>query len=100
MKYPCVYCTEDSRCLKYTDEEHESWCVLGPCEDQTPSRGDELRCMNDEELATWILDIAWNRKDDTLCPVEYRGKECPESACEVCWIKWLGKARGDKNDCN
>ena len=49
--YPCVYCTDDLHCTKYTDDNYESWCVLGPCQDETPSNADRIRAMTDEELA-------------------------------------------------
>ena len=49
--YPCIYCTEDLHCTKYSDDDSESWCVLGPCTAETPSNGDKIRRMTDEELA-------------------------------------------------
>lgn len=56
--YPCIYCTEDLHCTKYSDDDSESWCVLGPCTAETPSNGDKIRRMTDEELAEWLCDIA------------------------------------------
>lgn len=53
--YPCIYCTEDLHCTKYSDDSCESWCVLGPCTAETPSNGDKIRLMTDEELAEWII---------------------------------------------
>lgn len=52
--YPCVYCTEDGYCKKFSDEEAVSWCVQGPCKDEKPSNADRIRVMTDEELAEWI----------------------------------------------
>lgn len=52
--YPCVYCTEDGYCKKFSDEEVVSWCVQGPCKDEKPSNADRIRAMSDEELAEWI----------------------------------------------
>lgn len=49
--YPCVYCTEDGYCEKYSDEEATSWCVQGPCKEEKPSNADRIRAMTDEELA-------------------------------------------------
>lgn len=49
--YPCMYCTEDGYCKKYSDEEVVSWCVQGPCTDEKPSNADRIRAMTDEELA-------------------------------------------------
>lgn len=51
--YPCVYCTEDGKCKKYSDEV-TSWCVQGPCEDERLSNADRLRSMTDEELAEFL----------------------------------------------
>lgn len=53
--YPCVYCTEDGYCEKYSDEEVTSWCVQSPCKDETPSNADRIRNMTDEELADWLI---------------------------------------------
>lgn len=53
-RYPCIYCTEDLHCTKYSDDDCESWCVLGPCTAETPSNGDKIRQMTDEELADFI----------------------------------------------
>lgn len=49
--YPCIYCTDDGYCKKFSDEEVVSWCVLGPCEYEKPSNADRIRAMSDEELA-------------------------------------------------
>ena len=56
--YPCVYCTEDGYCKKYSDDEVTSWCVQSPCKDEKPSNADRIRSMTDEELAEWLCDIA------------------------------------------
>lgn len=53
--YPCVYCTEDGYCKKYSDEEVTSWCVQGPCEYEKPSNADCIRAMSDEELAEQLF---------------------------------------------
>ena len=55
--YPCIYCTEDGHCKKYSNEEVTSWCVLGPCEDEKHSNADRIRSMTDEELAMWLTDF-------------------------------------------
>lgn len=65
--YPCIYCTEDLHCTKYSDDNSESWCVLGPCTAETPSNGDKIRRMTDEELAdeilrwfNWLNAVEWD----------------------------------------
>ena len=52
--YPCVYCTEDGYCKKFSDEEVVSWCVQSPCKDEKPSNADRIRSMSDEELANQL----------------------------------------------
>lgn len=78
--YPCVYCTEDGYCKKYSDEYVTSWCVQGPCKDEKPSNADRIRSMNDEELAEWLTLCLWgeNREVPFLlsCTVEK-------------WLDWL-----------
>lgn len=79
--YPCVYCTEDLKCTKYSDDEATSYCLLGPCHDETKSNADRIRAMSDEELAEYLSDIAgWLS--------EYEGK-----AHDL--LKWI-KAPADK----
>lgn len=67
--YPCVYCTEDGYCMKYSDEEVTSWCVQSPCKDEKPSNADRIRAMTDEELAdeilrwfNWLNAVEWDDK--------------------------------------
>lgn len=56
LAYPCVYCTDGKKCTKFSDAEITSWCVLGPCEYETPSNADRIRTMTDEELAFYIVN--------------------------------------------
>ena len=66
--YPCVYCTEDLHCAKYTEPGYESWCVLGPCTAETPSNGDRIRRMSDEELTEWVKSIVCKSRSCGNCP--------------------------------
>lgn len=52
--YPCAYCTKDLKCTKYSDDKVTSYCLLGPCNDETKSNADRIRQMTDEELAEWV----------------------------------------------
>ena len=84
--YPCVYCTEDGYCEKFSDKEVTSWCVQGPCKDEKPSNGDRIRAMTDEELANLI-----NRIEPKFC---HDGWDymigCDEDKdCVICWLDWL-----------
>ena len=75
--YPCVYCTEDGYCEKYSDEEVTSWCVQSPCKDEKPSNADRIRAMTDEELAEFLSCI------DTSWKPAYSRKDRDE------WLDWL-----------
>ena len=55
-KYPCVY-YDNGKCQKFSDEKYNSWCVEGPCEHQTPSNGDRIRGMSDEDLAEFLYAV-------------------------------------------
>ena len=55
--YPCVYCTEDGYCEKFSDKEVTSWCVQSPCKDEKPSNADRIRSMTDEELSNYIWQL-------------------------------------------
>lgn len=50
----CYYRENNGICRKYTDVECTSYCVDGPCPDNTPTNADRIRSMSDEELATEI----------------------------------------------
>ena len=64
--YPCVYCTEDGYCKKYSDDDVTSWCVQSPCKDEKPSNADRIRDMTDEELAFYIVNHPmWT--DESAC---------------------------------
>ena len=52
-KYPCVY-YDNGKCQKFSDEKYNSWCDFDQCEFQTPSNGDRIRAMSDEELAVFL----------------------------------------------
>lgn len=90
--YPCVYCTEDGYCKKYSDDEVTSWCVQSPCKDEKPSNADRIRAMTDEELA----ELWWERVDCGECPVH---KECKLTGqdCKRLVLNWLKKEATDVN---
>lgn len=50
-EYPCVYYRGNGLCRYGNDESEANVCVMGPCPYQTPSNGDRIRVMSDEELA-------------------------------------------------
>ena len=76
--YPCVYCTEDGYCKKFSDKEVTSWCIQSPCKDEKPSNADRIRSMTDEELAMIIA-----------CQDHKQGDECIDASCKDCLLEWL-----------
>lgn len=95
-EYPCVYFEEDDVCRKFSDDTNLSYCVMGPCPEQTLSNADRIRAMSNEELADFLNRCtagedapAFCRKlpecdadleTDTLIPLERCGK---------CLLHWL-----------
>lgn len=94
-RYPCIYCTEDLHCTKYSDDDCESWRVLGPCTAETPSNGDKIRRMTDEELAEWIETIA----DCRMCKIDEGhcsgGGLNSRASCMIKWLDWLQQEASD-----
>ena len=54
MEYPCIYFEKDGKCRKFSDDTAISYCVMGPCPEQTLSNADRIRAMSDEELSEWL----------------------------------------------
>ena len=55
MEYPCIYFEKDGKCRKFSDNTAISYCVMGPCPEQTLSNADRIRAMSDEELSDIFL---------------------------------------------
>lgn len=56
-EYPCVYFEKDGKCRKFSDDTVISYCVMGPCPDETPTNADRIRAMTDEELSKFLCDF-------------------------------------------
>ena len=89
LTFPCIYCTDDLKCTKYTDDEAISFCVLGPCKDEKPSNGDKIRAMSDEKLAEMLTPM-YSCKDCPLSMAEREpcgtdGRRCLDRVLE--WVK-------------
>lgn len=56
-EYPCIYFENDGKCRKFSDDNTLSYCVMGPCQEQTLSNAERIRAMNDEELAVFLDDL-------------------------------------------
>ena len=83
--YPCVYCTDDGYCKKYSDDEVTSWCVQSPCKDEKPSNADRIRAMTDEELADRIMGFVRCE----ACEREFHIECNPFMTCRGVWLEWL-----------
>lgn len=55
MEYPCIYFEKNGKCRKFSDDTAVSYCVMGPCPEQTLSNADRIRAMSDEELAEQLV---------------------------------------------
>lgn len=53
----CVHRTEDGKCLKHSGNNVLSFCVDGPCPDETPTNGDQVRAMTDEEIEKFLHEV-------------------------------------------
>jgi len=74
-EYPCIY-HKNGECNKYSGDGVISYCVLGPCPDETPSNADRIRAMTDEALAKIIESLL----EDDVC-MHYSHAEC--SSCDL-----------------
>lgn len=71
-EYPCVYHKEGGYCTKFEEPGFISWCVYGPCSHETPSNGDRIRAMSDEEMGKFLGEWAekpwaWKRDGEGEC---------------------------------
>ena len=72
-EYPCIHYKHDGVCAKYSANGDLSYCVQGPCPDETSSNADRIRSMSDEELAEFLSDFKDCAKD---CLVGKGVKDC------------------------
>lgn len=94
MEYPCIYFEKNGRCRKFSDDTAVSYCVMGPCPEQTLSNADRIRAMSDEELADIFL-----RADFCKCCEHEKGGVCnficayPNipiyEGCRQAALKWM-----------
>lgn len=101
-EYPCVYFREGGLCSYGGDLSEANICVFGPCENETPSRGDMIRRMSDEELICFINKL--DSGNDVLgfcrklpeCDADLEtDRLIPSERCQQCLMEWIrGPARG------
>ena len=83
LECPCIYYKPDGICAKYSGNGSLSYCVQGPCPDETPSNADIIRRMSDEELAKHL----WSKLG---CPDGRNHVTCGYvGECKDCWLEWL-----------
>lgn len=84
--FPCIY-YENQRCKKYSDENINSWCVLGPCADRIETNADRIRAMSDEEMARF-LDRVQEEECSALHEVRQDGT-LKFASLRNGWLAWL-----------
>ncbi len=67
LEYPCVYYKPGGLCEKYSTDGITSYCVQGPCPDQSLSNADRIRDMSDEELAKMLCIYDWRLGEMDEC---------------------------------
>ena len=80
----CVY-YDNMKCKKFEEPGYVSWCVMGPCSHQQPSKGDRFRAMSDEELATVFSEMC---KGMEMCKGCIAYHNCPGESVGG-WENWL-----------
>lgn len=40
-EYSYIYCEKDGKCRKFSDDTHISYCVMGPCPEQSVMENSE-----------------------------------------------------------
>ena len=87
----CVY-YDDQKCRKFEEPGYVSWCVLGPCAHQLPSRADRIRAMTDEELAKLLYEIdglGYCKNLPECGELLDTDTGIPEEKCIGCMLNWL-----------
>lgn len=95
LEYACVH-HDKGLCKKYTEPGYVSHCAFGPCEAETPSRGDLIRRLDDPELARYLYALANSDFELKFCQNK---PECydlvdsddgvPEENCLMCLLHYL-----------
>lgn len=86
----CIYRTDSGRCEKFSNGVCKSFCVLpdAPCGYKTPSNGDKIRAMSDEELVDLLIE---NDCPVDECKYEDEYGNVSRNKCRYCWLEWLSK---------
>ena len=89
-EYPCIYFEKDGKCRKFSGDTAISYCVMGPCPEQTLSNADRIRAMSDEELAEFLEHVHVD-PCSACCDNLYwcRRNNAPEPFCQKHLFIWL-----------
>jgi hypothetical protein len=90
----CYYRTDDGKCRKHSDDRFVSYCVDGPCPDDTPTNADRIRSMSDEEMAGFIDDIQNDAFAADGCGYSLHFPDDKETT----WIDWLRQPAEEVHD--
>ena len=93
MEYPCICFEKNGKCRKFSDDTAVSYCVMGPCPEQTLSNADHIRAMSDEELASEMSQRSISTVCDIVCQGDCKAiatlnKTCGD-VCKEIIMKWL-----------
>lgn len=92
LEYPCVYYKPGGLCEKYSTDGITSYCVQGPCPDQSLSNSDRIRSMSDEEIA-WEL-MLW--RCEAVARYHRIESEYPNTQKTI--LKWLQQPAEEGNN--
>ena len=92
MSYPCIY-NEEGTCKLHSTVYEHSWCVEGPCDDQTLSNGDIIRSMTDEELAEFLCGVYDEEETDKFICGTIIPNYFEEAICD--WLKQPAEVAND-----
>lgn len=85
LEMPCIYYRGNGLCRYGGDESEANVCGFGPCEYETPSRGDIIRKMNDDELGSFLYSLFecgdCTRNSECECGILRKGSDG--------WRNWL-----------
>lgn len=95
-EYPCIYFEKDGKCRRFSGDTAISYCVMGPCPEQTLSNADQIRAMSDEELAEFLEHVHVD-PCSACCDNLYwcRRNNAPEPFCQKHLFIWLQQPAED-----
>ena len=92
LEFPCVH-FEKGWCKLCEEPDYKGPCAMGPCKLMTPSNGDVIRQLSDEELAVLVYKLSdcWCQNLPECKEALDSLNEIPEEKCLACALAWLRK---------